>query len=162
MAFNKQLCILQRQGVEKPRPNGEIVFDGNNVTTVIVSGAKSFAKKHKVLSGSYLFGLLILLLVGSGTKLTLEQKRQYDHIMSTIDVNAEYDASTKYGHALQAYRSSKGWFTCDSLCQRNKERMERAQYELDQLRAEGYNRMSDAKAVAGLFSEVGVGEVKVR
>jgi len=80
--------------------------------------------------------------------------------MSTIDVNAEYDASTRYGHALQAYKASKGWFTCDSLCQRNKERMERAQYDLDQLRAEGYNRMSDAKAVAGIFSEVGVGEVK--
>uniref|UniRef100_A0A7S4T562 Uncharacterized protein n=1 Tax=Ditylum brightwellii TaxID=49249 RepID=A0A7S4T562_9STRA len=140
----------------------EIVLDGTNVTTLIVAGAKSFAKKHKVISGSYLFGILILLIAGSGTKLSIDQRRQYDHIMSTIDLNAEHNASVRYGHAYHAYKSSKGWFTCDSLCQRNKEHMQRAEADLNILRKEGYNRMSDAKAVAGLFSEVGVGEVKVR
>mmetsp|Transcript_9882 Transcript_9882/g.14456 ORF Transcript_9882/g.14456 Transcript_9882/m.14456 type:complete len:295 (-) Transcript_9882:558-1442(-) len=138
----------------------EIVLDGTNVTTLIVAGAKSFAKKHKVISGSYLFGILILLIAGSGTKLSIDQRRQYDHIMSTIDLNAEHNASVRYGHAYHAYKSSKGWFTCDSLCQRNKEHMQRAEADLNILRKEGYNRMSDAKAVAGLFSEVGVGEVK--
>lgn len=102
----------------------------------------------------------VALKTGTGTKLTLQQRRQYDHIMSTIDLNAEYDASNKYAQAMHAYRSTKGWFSCDSLCQRNKARMEDAKAVLDDIRAEGYNRMSDAKRVAGLFSEVGVGEVK--
>mmetsp|Transcript_23381 Transcript_23381/g.26907 ORF Transcript_23381/g.26907 Transcript_23381/m.26907 type:complete len:181 (+) Transcript_23381:135-677(+) len=38
--------------------------------------------------------------------------------------------------------------------------MEHAKRDLGMIRAEGYNRMSDAKASAGIFSEVGVGEVK--
>lgn len=37
--------------------------------------------------------------------------------------------------------------------------MERRKYAWDEIKAEGNARMSDAKSVAGLFSEVGVGEV---
>mmetsp|Transcript_28217 Transcript_28217/g.83148 ORF Transcript_28217/g.83148 Transcript_28217/m.83148 type:complete len:296 (-) Transcript_28217:15-902(-) len=139
--------------------NGQLIV-GGDLGTLALTGVKNFAKRHKVISGSYVFGLFVLLLAGSGTKLTLQQRGQYDHIMSTIDLNAEYDASNRYAHATHAYRATKGWFSCDSLCQRNKARMEDARIVLDDIRAEGYNRMSDAKRVAGLFSEVGVGEVK--
>ena len=38
--------------------------------------------------------------------------------------------------------------------------MERAEERLNAIRAEGQSRMSDAKSVAGLFSEIGVGEVQ--
>uniref|UniRef100_A0A7S2A693 Uncharacterized protein n=1 Tax=Trieres chinensis TaxID=1514140 RepID=A0A7S2A693_TRICV len=140
--------------------DGQLARGQGDIGTLALRGAAAFAKRHKVISGSYVFGLLVLLLVGSGTKLTLDQRRQYDHIMSTIDLNAEFDASNRYAHAMHAYRASKGWFSCDSLCQRNKARMEDARAALEDIRAEGYNRMSDAKRVAGLFSEVGVGEVK--
>lgn len=80
--------------------------------------------------------------------------------MKTIDLQAEFDASHNYFLANNAYRASKGWFTCDGVCQRNKKRMEDAKYRLDQIRREGEARMSDAKHVAGIFSEVGVGEVQ--
>merc|ERR1712232_1377940 len=80
--------------------------------------------------------------------------------MSTIDVQAEYDASNDFWMADQAYRATKGWFSCDGLCQRNKQKMEDSKYRLDQIRREGNVRMSDAKSVAGLFSEVGVSEVQ--
>ena len=127
---------------------------------MIVRGATTFARRHKVISGSYLLGIVVLLMFSSGAKLTYDQRREYNHIMSTIDLQAEYDASTEYWRTEQAYRASKGWFTCDSLCQRNKQRMEDAKYRLDRIRDEGQARMSDAKAVAGLFSEIGVGEVQ--
>jgi hypothetical protein len=128
--------------------------------TMVLRGAASFARRNKVIAGSYLFGILVLLLMGSGTRLSLEQRRDYNAIMDTIDLRAEFEASNRYAQADQAYRATKGWFTCDSICQRNKQRMETARYALDMVRAEGRARMSDAKAVAGLFSEVGVGEVK--
>ena len=38
--------------------------------------------------------------------------------------------------------------------------MEDVERVLEGIRNEGYARMSDAKSVAGIFSEVGVGEVK--
>jgi hypothetical protein len=128
--------------------------------SMVLRGAAGFARRNKVIAGSYLFGLLVLLLMGSGTRLSLEQRREYNAIMDTIDLRAEFEASNRYAQADHAYRATKGWFTCDSICQRNKRRMETARYELDLVRAEGRARMSDAKAVAGLFSEVGVGEVK--
>mmetsp|Transcript_18388 Transcript_18388/g.51037 ORF Transcript_18388/g.51037 Transcript_18388/m.51037 type:complete len:292 (-) Transcript_18388:95-970(-) len=127
---------------------------------LIVRGATGFARRNKVVTGSYLFGLLVILFVGSGTKLTMDQRRQYNHIMNTIDIEAEYTASQQYWNANQAYRATKGWFTCDGICQRNKRRMEDAKYRLDVIRKEGEARMSDAKSVAGLFSEVGVGEAQ--
>ena len=80
--------------------------------------------------------------------------------MNSIDLNAEFKASNRYAQVSQAYRATKGWFSCDSLCQRNKGRMQQTQRVLDEIRNEGYARMSDAKSVAGIFSEVGVDEVK--
>ena len=128
--------------------------------TLVARGVGNFAKKHKIISGSYILGVLFILLIGSGTKLSVDQSRRYGAIMDTVDVYAEMEASNKYAEALHAYRATKGWFSCDYLCQRNKKRKEDAEAILEGVRREGYSRMSDAKSVAGLFSEVGVGEVK--
>jgi len=134
--------------------------DPADLGVLITRGATAFAQRNKVITGTYLFGILVLLMAGTGTKLTLERQSQYNNIMNTIDLEAEYDASNRYARAYQVYYHSKGWFTCDSLCQRNKARADQAKRTLDEIRKEGNARMSDAKAVAGLFSEVGVGEVK--
>lgn len=131
-----------------------------DVGSMVLRGAASFARRNKVIAGSYLFGILVILLAGTGTRLSLQQRREYNSIMDTIDLEAEFEASQRYAMANQAYRATAGWFTCDSLCTRNKQRMEIAKSNLDAIRKEGHARMSDAKAVAGLFSEVGVGEVK--
>jgi len=128
---------------------------------LVVRGISSFARNHKVISGSYLLGILTLLLVGSGTKLSYQQSRDYNDIMNTIDLQAEYDASQDYWHARNAYQATKGWFfSCDHLCQRNKRRMEDMERVLNDVRREGQARMSDAKSIAGVFSEVGVDEMK--
>jgi hypothetical protein len=143
------------------QPGRQIVLpEPADVGTMVLRGAANFARRNKVISGAYIFGILVLLLAGSGTRLTLQQRREYNAIMDTIDLEAEYQASARFARANQEYQYTKGWFSCDQLCQRNKQRMEAARYELEQIRKEGYARMSDAKARAGLFSEVGVGEVK--
>ena len=135
----------------------------SDVSTAIVTAAKGFAKRHKVITFSYLYGVFILgaiMLIGSGTKLTFDQQRQYDMIMSSIDLQAEYTAQSKYHTAYANYNQAKGWFSCDSHCQHYKSIMDRRKNEWDEIKAEGNARMSDAKSVAGLFSEVGVNEVK--
>lgn len=143
----------QQQQLVLPEPN--------QVATTVVRGIGRFAKRNKVLTGGYLFGWLFLLLVGNGARMTVQQVRDYNRIMDSVDLQVEYDASQKYYHALNAYRVTKGWFwSCDAVCSRNKDRMIRAERELNAIREEGAARMSDAKRVAGLFSEVAVGEVK--
>lgn len=153
--------MYRRQGQWQQQRGRQIALpEPGDVGQMIVRGASAFARRHKVVTGGYLLGLIVILLVGSGTKLNYDQMREYNKIMNTIDVQAEYDASNDFWRAEQAYRASKGWFSCDSLCQRNKQRMENARFRLDEIRKEGNLRMSDAKSVAGLFSEVGVGEVQ--
>lgn len=132
-----------------------------DVGQLVVRSAKAFAQRHKFITGGYLLGLLVMLFVGSGTQLTLQQRQHYNRIMDTIDVQAEYDATDRYWRARNNYQATKGWFwSCDGLCQRNKRRMEDAEGDLTAIRAEGNARMSDAKAIAGLTSEVAVGEIK--
>lgn len=150
---------MYRQPPQQQRQVVQVPSVGD-VGSLVARSTVNFAKRHKIISGSYLIGILVLILAGSGTKLTLDQQRQYTHIMNTIDLEAEYDASSRYAQSNQAYRATKGWFTCDSMCQRNKARMEHHKAVLDEIRAEGHARMSDAKSVAGLFSEIGIGEVK--
>lgn len=137
-----------------------ILPEPGDVGQLIVRGASAFARRHKVVTGGYLLGIAVILLIGGGTKLNYDQRREYNNIMNTVNVQAEYDASYDFSKADQAYRATKGWFSCDGLCQRNKKKMEDARYRLDRVREEGNARMSDAKAVAGLFSEVGVSEVQ--
>ena len=151
------------QGHRPPQgvPGAQIVLpEPGDLGQIVLRGATHFAKRHKIITGSYILGLLVIILIGGGTKLTYEQRKEYNAIMNTIDLQAEFDASQNLFLADQAYRASKGWFTCDGLCQRNKKRMEDAKNRLNLIRQEGQARMSDAKSVAGLFSEVGVGEVQ--
>ena len=129
--------------------------------TLALQSVKHFARRNKVITSSYLFGLLILLIGGSGTKLTWDQKREYNRIMNTIDLSAEMNASDRYYRAKYNYDRTKGWFSCDAMCTKYKERMQLEKSVLDEIRRDGNKKMSNAKATAGIFSEVGVEEVKV-
>jgi len=150
-----------RRGGGAPPQNGRqiVLPEPGDIGQMILRGSSAFARRHKVVTGGYLFGILVIILIGSGAKLNYDQ-RKYNKIMNTINFQAENDASYDFWRADQAYRATKGWFSCDGVCQRNKRRMETARHRLDEIRKEGNSIHSDAKAVAGLFSEVGVGEVQ--
>ena len=152
--FNQQ---RQQQYPHSPPPQGSrrrvmVLPEPADVGQMVLRSSSNFAHRHKFITGSYIFGILMILLIGSGTKLNFDQRKQYNRIMNTIDLHAEFDASNQYWQAKEAYQATKGWFTCDGLCQRNKQRMESAKSHLDQIRKEGEARMSDAKSVAGIFS----------
>ena len=153
--------------VNRPPPPGGAgsgqlarLLDPADVGQLVVNGARAFARRHKFITGGHVLGLLVLVFVGSGTRLTLQQQRQHHEIMDTIDLQAEFDASQKHWAARNACQATKGWFSCDGVCQRNKQRMEQAEMVLTDVRKEGQARMSDAKSIAGLTSEVGVEEMK--
>lgn len=134
--------------------------DAGDFGTLAVHAVKTFAKKNKVITTSYVFGLFILIFAGAGTKLTWDQRQQYERIMNTVDLAAEMNAANRYYSSKYHYDQSKGWFSCDAMCTRAKERMQRDKLKLDEIRRLGQSRMSDAKATAGIFSEIGVSEVK--
>ena len=45
---------------------------------MVVRSAKAFAQRHKFITGGYLLGLLVMVFIGSGTQLSLQQRQQYN------------------------------------------------------------------------------------
>ena len=74
----------------------QLVPDLTTTGALVVRGVKTFARRNKVITGSYLLGLVVLLLAGSGTKLTYDQVAKYNHIMSSIDLDLEYEAANDF------------------------------------------------------------------
>eukprot|EP00569_Conticribra_weissflogii_P004134 CAMPEP_0171330640 /NCGR_PEP_ID=MMETSP0878-20121228/2151_1 /TAXON_ID=67004 /ORGANISM="Thalassiosira weissflogii, Strain CCMP1336" /LENGTH=309 /DNA_ID=CAMNT_0011830997 /DNA_START=56 /DNA_END=985 /DNA_ORIENTATION=- len=143
-------------------PDTTLSTNPSTPTALALRSLRSFTTRHKLLTTTYLYGLtalFLLLLLGTGTKLTAEQHRRYSQIMNSIDLEAEFSAASEYHAAHSRYYHSKGWFTCDQRCRHFKSIMEQ-KYDLwQEVQREGRARMSDAKKVAGLTSEIGVGEV---
>lgn len=131
------------------------------VGALVVQGVTQFTRRHPYISTSYLMGwLLIVLSITTVSQLTVAQQTEYNAIMDTVNIQAEYDASQHYWRDKQAYAGAKGWFSCDSSCQRLKTRMNTSHTTLQAIRREGRARMSDAAAVAGMWSTVGMDELK--
>jgi hypothetical protein len=53
----------------------------NQLVGLAVQTAGRFAKNNPIITGTYLFGWIFLLLVGNGTLLTVQQQREYNKIM---------------------------------------------------------------------------------
>jgi hypothetical protein len=59
-----------------------------------------------------------------------------------------------------AFRASKGWFSCDARCQANKQSWKTAQARLAKLEREQEKKRREANSHLGLFSTYGVEEAK--
>ncbi|GMI22846.1 hypothetical protein TeGR_g4464 [Tetraparma gracilis] len=127
--------------------------------SAVASGAAHVARTYPKTTSYYVIGLLAALLF-SGWTLSPEQLGSYGEIMGRIDTELEYDLAVKTQTAYSAYYASSGWFSCDSACTRLKARHDSLKADLDLARAAGYELVADAKSQAGIFSEMGVGEVR--
>jgi len=148
---------------QQPQFQQQIVLpDPQHIGALVVNGAVRFAHRNKVLTGTYALGLLLLIIFGGGGRpLTPEQHAEYNSILDTIDTKAEYQATEDYWRAYNVYQASRGWlWGCDALCMRHYHRMQEMERILNGIRQETAARTADAKNVAGLFSELGIGEVQ--
>ena len=103
---NQQPTSSMYRGYQQRPPLGQrqqqiVLPDVADMGTLVVRGVTSFARRNRVLTGSYLFGIVVLLFMGAGTQLTLQQRREYNRIMNTIDLRGEYAASERYARAYQ-------------------------------------------------------------
>jgi len=141
-------------------PNTALVLpSASTALSATVNGVKYVAKTYPKTTSYYLIGLVIALLF-TGTALTATQTRSYDKTLDKIDTELEYDVSLKASEAYNAYYNSKGWFSCDSTCTRLKNTHEAVAKDLAEVRRVGYEIVKDAKEEVGVFSEVGVAEVR--
>jgi ABC-type multidrug transport system fused ATPase/permease subunit len=134
--------------------------DPVQLPALVVRTARQVARRHPYVTGSYLLGLVLLMFIGNGTRLTLQQQREYNSLLNKIDLQKEFDAAQDYYRNKQVYMQAKGWFSCDANCQRYKARMNKSHERLASVRLEGQAYTRLAKQKVGVLSEVGIGEVK--
>lgn len=137
--------------------------DVDQLGPILLRTANRFATRHRYVTAWYVLGLAVMALVYlvPGTPLTLQQQREYERVMNTIDVQAEFDAAKAVQEARYHYDRTRGWFfSCDATCKRYKSAYQQAEAEWVEIRREGEARASDAKRVAGLTSRVAVTEMQ--
>lgn len=130
-----------------------------DVSTVLIKAGTNFVKRHKMLTGMYLFGLFLVLFAG-GLSVSSEQERSYYQIMNEIDLKKLQRAEERVMVRRDQYRRSKGWFSCDAQCEINYQEFLDAENDLQKIEAKNYETMKRAKQQVGLFSEYGVEEVR--
>lgn len=128
-------------------------------STVLINFAVNSVKKHPLVFSSYLAGLL-LCLFSSGVALTIQQQNEFQSDLQAINYRDLDDRQREYQADLQRYSASKGWLSCDALCQDRKFAMERSKAAYDRLQWEVDDQLSAAKAKLGLLSSVGVDETR--
>jgi len=125
--------------------------------------ATNVVKKRPVLCSGWLIGLLVAAF-GTGWSVTEKQLTDYQDAMHAASLTTDRDlanARRALRTADEKYYNAKGWFwSCDAKCTRlyqQKQLAESRVYELDELRA---TRIREARGVVGIWSTVGVSEVR--
>jgi len=131
----------------------------DRASTALIDIGVRTVKKHKLKVGGYIVGLLICIFF-SGWKVSDQQRTEYYQALDELDASALHDARARLHQTSGLYHRSKGWFSCDSICQGYKMDMENTQRLYNTLKAEESRKLSHAKSKLGLFSEYGVEETR--
>lgn len=131
----------------------------NQSKPIQTQGAVNLAKRHYVISSLWIAGL-ILLAFFRGAAVPADRMQSYDKVMRGIDLKQHSRVMQEVWVAEDAFRASKGWFTCDSRCQLNKQAWKTAQARLAKLEREQEKKRREANSILGIFSTYGVEEAK--
>jgi hypothetical protein len=130
------------------------------LSTYLFKTGLSFAKRHYLLTCSYILGLLVLQFA-QGFAVTPALRDAYDGAMQQTDIPRLHEAMEELAVRQQTYYDSKGWFfSCDDTCQEAKASLALAQQELDAAEAHNARVLSTARARVGVFSQYGVQDAR--
>jgi hypothetical protein len=131
----------------------------DRASTALINLGVRVVKQNKLKVGGYIVGLLLCLFF-NGFKVTDTQRAEYHKEMDRVDHTALYEAGALFNEAYNGYHRSKGWFSCDAMCQAYKRDMDSAERLLNTLKREEAAKIAYAKSKLGLFSEYGVEETR--
>jgi hypothetical protein len=134
-------------------------YVGQDLSTVMLKAGINVARKHYIVTTMWLLGLIVLQLA-TGTEVAPEQLAVYDSIMDKVDMDNVEKASHKVMRAQESYYQSKGWFSCDTVCQDDKKRLDVAMAELAAIEKVNAETVREAKATVGISSTFGVQEIR--
>jgi hypothetical protein len=131
----------------------------DRASTVLINAGIQVVKNNKLKVGGYILGLLLCLFF-TGFKVTDVQRAEYYEELNKVDNTALYETGALLNEAYNGYHRSKGWFSCDALCQTYKKDMESYERLLHTLKKEEAAKIATAKSKLGIFSEYAVEETR--
>ena len=131
----------------------------DRASTALINVGIRVVKNNKLKVGGYFLGLLLCLFF-SGWKVTDNQRADYFAELDKVDNTALYETGSQLNEAYNGYQRSKGWFSCDAVCQSYKNDMQNYQRQYDQLKKDEAAKIASAKSKLGIFSEYGVEETR--
>jgi hypothetical protein len=131
----------------------------DRASTALINVGVAAVKKNKFKVAGYLFGLLLCVFF-TGWKITDGQRAEYYTELEKLDSTSLHETGGKLQGASNQYYRSKGWFSCDAVCQSYKADMQAYQRLFDTLKAEENTKLARAKSKLGVFSEYGVEEAR--
>ena len=131
----------------------------DQLSTALIDVGVNVVKKNPIKVSLYFVGLAICFLF-NGVKLSIDQSAAFERDLSHLDHVAVDRAALDVERYSQAYRQSKGWFSCDNICQQKKKSLDDVVGYYNTLRATEEAKLRSAKAKVGVYSEYGVGEAR--
>jgi len=133
--------------------------DIDRASTALINVGVRVIKQNKFKVAGYLFGLLLCVFF-TGWKVTDGQRAEYYTELEKLDSSTLHETGGKLHAASNQYYRSKGWFSCDPVCQSYKADMQAYQRLFDTLKNEENLKLARAKSKLGVFSEYGVEEAR--
>jgi len=138
-------------------------LDDINVSSIVVRSASWAVKKRPVTVSLWGVGLLVAAFA-NGFAVNDTQKEAYLMTLQhaeAVDTGEMRRAIAGMKQAEERYRNSQGWFwSCDSMCQRMKDKYEFAQQEAARVQTKRDSIMTEARREVGIWSVFGVKEVR--
>jgi len=127
-----------------------------------VSTAKSVVKNRPVSVSLWALGLL-LAAFANGFAVSKDTQERYEITLRAaekVDRKELNEAMIEMSHAERRYYNSKGWFSCDRTCERNRDSYNMATSRMQQVKGKRDQIMSEARSEVGIWSTFGVAEVR--
>lgn len=131
----------------------------DKMSTAMVRFGINVVKKNPIKVSAYILGILLCLFF-TGWKVTETQFESFQQKLDTLDNESLNKAAYDLERSYNNYYRSKGWFSCDPICQENKLVFEESEKLYNSLKQAEDAKLSEAKSVMGLFSEYGVEETR--
>jgi hypothetical protein len=148
-----------------------VVMDTNSNLATLQSDREAIAlgsrvmrvvRKHYMISSVYIVGIL-LALFATGLSVDPEALAKFDARMteaSNLTSTDMLQAMKGLKEAERTYQQSKGWFSCDPVCTENYEKVLALRANMETVRARRDSLQAEAKSTVGVWSSVGVSELR--
>lgn len=139
-------------------------LDELDVGALVVSTAVNVVKKRPVGVSIWVLGLLMAAFA-KGFAVDDATLEQYTETMKHAEAVTQKELARALGaqqEAQQRYDNVAGWFSCDTKCQKAKDKLDMAKAEVGRIDGKRQKILTDARREVGIWSVFGVQDVRNR